>query len=175
MADIVHTLEDFAAAVGRECHDIRMIMNSNAADLNALQTINKTSLVGAINELKSTMGTGNAVINDNATTSGNTWSAQKINTKIASFNSQIDAAMMALRGGVPSALDTLGEIASAIGNDANFAATINAALAKRVRVDTVQTFSDTEKARARTNIGAVSSNDIGPDTDFLAIFNNGLL
>lgn len=54
----------------------------------------------------------------------------------------------------PGTLDTLNEIAAALGDDPDFSATILAALAKRVRVDAAGGYSTAEKLQARTNIAA---------------------
>lgn len=63
----------------------------------------------------------------------------------------------ALTAASPSTLDTLAEIAAALGQDPTFAATITAALGKRVRVDAIQNFSVGEQAQARANIGATAA------------------
>lgn len=53
----------------------------------------------------------------------------------------------------PSALDTLKELADALGDDANFAATTATALGNRLRVDTAaQALSGTQQSNARTNL-----------------------
>jgi hypothetical protein len=66
----------------------------------------------------------------------------------------VDAAISALVDSAPATLNTLDELASALGDDANFSTTITTALGKRVRFDASQSLSSTEKSRARTNIGA---------------------
>lgn len=53
----------------------------------------------------------------------------------------------------PATLDTLAEIADALGEDPNFAATMTAALAARVRHDAAQSLTVGEQAQARSNIG----------------------
>ena len=47
----------------------------------------------------------------------------------AAITSQINAAIQALVAGAPGALDTLNELAAALGDDANFAATVTGQLA----------------------------------------------
>lgn len=66
------------------------------------------------------------------------YSAAKIDSLLNSIQSgvsqeQLDQAIANLRNAAPAVLDTLNELATAMGNDPNFAATINAALADRVR------------------------------------------
>ena len=70
----------------------------------------------------------------------------------------ITAAIDSLISGAPGALDTLNELAAALGDDAAFSATVTAALAARVRVDTAaQGLTGTQQSNARTNIGAGTS------------------
>ena len=58
----------------------------------------------------------------------------------------------------PEALNTLNELAAALGDDANFSTTTATALGNRVRVDTAsQGLTSTQKSNARTNIGAGTS------------------
>ncbi len=69
-----------------------------------------------------------------------------------------------LVNGAGSALDTLKELADALGNDPEFATTVGNALGVRVRVDAAQTFTLAEKKRGRDNIDAVGIADKGkPD------------
>jgi hypothetical protein len=70
------------------------------------------------------------------------------------INQAVQNAIDALLGSAPEALDTLIELATALGNDPNFAATTATALGKRVRFDAGQTLSDSERGIARSNIGA---------------------
>ena len=136
--------------------------------LSALNTTTKTSLVAAINELMGLMGSAGASIDDLAG-NGNTavtWSADKI------FDS-IEAAKTAVKndlvGGAGAALDTLKELAAALGNDPSFAATIATEIANRVRFDAAQTLTSPQQAQARANIGAQSAAAIGdPDRDLVA-------
>jgi hypothetical protein len=76
-------------------------------------------------------------------------------------NSYTDRAISTLIGGAPSALDTLNELAAALGSDAIFSTTIATALGNRVRVDEAQSFNATQKTQGRDNIGAASASDVG--------------
>ncbi|GLS29968.1 hypothetical protein SAMN04488498_104327 [Mesorhizobium albiziae] len=65
----------------------------------------------------------------------------------------VKAAIDALIAAAPGALDTLDELASALGDDANFAATITALIATKLQKD--QNLNDLpNKATARSNLGA---------------------
>ncbi|KAB2801630.1 hypothetical protein F9L06_08100 [Brucella anthropi] len=66
-----------------------------------------------------------------------------------------------LVNGSGSALDTLKELADALGNDPEFATTVGIALGVRVRVDAAQTFSLAEKAQGRSNLDALGTVDKG--------------
>ena len=144
-----------AQAVGADVKALTAAQGS----LSALDTTTKTSLVAAINELMTLIGSAGASIDDGAG-NGNTavtWSADKI------FDS-IEAAKTAVKndlvGGAGAALDTLNELAAALGNDPSFAATIATEIANRVRFDAAQTLTSPQQAQARTNIGAASAADV---------------
>jgi len=66
----------------------------------------------------------------------------------------VDAAISALVDSAPATLNTLDELAAALGDDANFATTTSTALGNRVRFDASQSLSSTQKTQARSNIGA---------------------
>ena len=165
MSTLQVRITDLATRVATECKSIRTLMNANSSDLSALTTTQKTSLVAAINELKSSitaLGTP-LTISDSTSNTTQVWSSSKV-------ASEIQAAKDAITNGAASALDTLAELAAAIGNDANFASTITTALGYRLRFDTAQTLTVGQITQACANIG------IGePDTDFVTTFNSGLV
>lgn len=66
-----------------------------------------------------------------------------------------------LVNGSGAALDTLKELADALGNDPNFAKTVGDALGVRVRVDTATSFTLAQKAQGRANIEALGTVDKG--------------
>lgn len=79
-----------------------------------------------------------------------TWSVDKIQGTItAKFNEVL--------GGAGAALDTLNELAAALGNDPSFAATMATGLANRVRFDAAQVLTAPQQQQARDNIGAASA------------------
>lgn len=96
-----------------------------------------------------------ALINDSVSTStSKTLSATKINDLIATAKTAIKNE---LTNGSAAALDTLNELAQALGNDPAFAATIGTALANRVRTDVSnQGLSDTQRGNAIVNLGLAS-------------------
>lgn len=78
----------------------------------------------------------------------------------------VTAAIAGLLNSAPGALDTLKELADAIGDDANYAATIAAALAVRLRVDAAQSLSSGQQAFGRSNLAAASS---GANSDITSL------
>ena len=138
--------------------DIKLINNA-IGNRSTLSTAAKTSLVAAVNELKAALdalSTSSVGINDTAGSGVTTvtWSANKIYNELIVARQAVKAEIL---GGASAALDTLNELAAALGNDANFAASIAAELTNRVRVDQAQTFTNAQKTQARVNIEAASS------------------
>lgn len=65
----------------------------------------------------------------------------------------IATAIAALVASSPAALDTLDELAAALGDDPNFAATTIDALGNRLRLDASQTLTTGQKTQGQTNLG----------------------
>lgn len=78
----------------------------------------------------------------------------------AAANAAIAQAIANLVNTAPSTLDTLNELAAALGNDPNFATTISMALGFRVRFDAPQILTAEQQAQARANIGAAAQSDL---------------
>jgi hypothetical protein len=153
------------AALLRVSTEVNAIRTERGS-LAALPTTNKESIVAALIELNSALG---SLIADSSTTGAeNTWSINQIKANTAA---QIDA----LVNGAGSAYDTLIELANEIqANDGSINAILSAQ-AKRVRVDAAQAFSGIEKQQARDNIDVFSKAEIGDiNADFTAEFVNGL-
>ena len=150
--------------------DVKALLQAQGS-LSALSTTAKNNLVAAINELKTALdnaGTGGVAIDDAAGDGATTvtWSADKI-------HDTIEAAKLAVKNeltdGAGAALDTLAELAAALNDDPNFAATIAGEIANRVRFDAAQVLTEPQQAQARSNIGAQSAAAIGnPDHDLVA-------
>lgn len=139
--------------------DIKALVTS-VGSLSSLTTTAKTNLVAAINEVKASVGSAGAAINDASTTSATTtWSAQKSTAAIAQVKTDI-------LGGATAAYDTLLELQNIIVADEGTAAALATAVNNRVRFDAVQVLSAGQMTQACTNLG------IGePDTDFLSAYN----
>lgn len=176
-------LSDLATAVGTDIKQLRtFITGSSSGTLSALTTTVKSDLVAAINEV-------NAKPTGSTSPAATTAVAGDIEiATLAEVAAGVDAVRAVtpegvrqervalkneiLGAGVPAALDTLAELDAALGNDANFAATMTTALGNRVRVDTAsQGLTATQQANARTNIGAQDTTSIGnPDADLVALY-----
>lgn len=154
-------LSDLATRVGTEFKAVRGTLGDNAD----LLTTAKSTLVAAINEVYASTGGGDGVqINDGAVNLTETWSSQR-------STDAINAAVAALVDSAPDLLDTLGELAAALGDDPDFATTITTQIAGKadaVHTHTASQISDsTETGRAvltaasetaaRTAIGAGTS------------------
>lgn len=146
------------AAIGP---DVKALTTAQG-NLASLTTTAKTNIVAAINEIDAEVAgllAGSTTIND---TAGNgdttvTWSADKIFDTIELAKQAVKDDLI---GGAGAAFDTLNELAAALSNDPNAVATITAALAKRVAVDSAQVFTAPEQAQARANIDAASATDL---------------
>ena len=153
MATQQQRITELAQAIAQDIKELK----STQGLLDSLSTTSKASLVDAINELHLAISNSTGV-DDSAENGISTWSSSKI---IESINTAISE----LINGSGSALDTLKELADALGNDANFVATIAEQMGKRVRVDESQMFTAAEQLTACTNIGIGN-----PDTDLLAVY-----
>ena len=147
-----------AQAVGA---DVKLL-TTKQGDLTALSTTAKTSLVAAINEVFAALSGAGAVINDAAGDGATTvtWSADKIFDAIEAAKAAVKSDLTA---GASTALDTLNELATALGNDPSFATTIATGLSNRVRFDVAQTLSLAQQQQACANLGVGD-----PDHNFVA-------
>lgn len=145
---------ELAQAIGT---DVKLL-NSKTGDITNLTTTSKTNIVLAINELKAyaddinTTVSDQTVVDDSATKTSKTaaWSPNKIDAEIVLA---VNALKTTLTAGAGAALDTFKELADALDNDPNFAATIATGLGNRLRFDDDQTLTTTQQKQAWTNLG----------------------
>lgn len=164
-ANIILALE----AIGADIKQGRI----NVGDLTSLPTAAKNSIVAALAELHAAIQDASSI--DDSAVDGNTtatYSADKILDLIAAAALQVKNDLV---DGAAGALDTLAELATALGNDADYANTVAIALGNRVRFDAAQTLTSPQKVQARTNIGAIDLADVeaaygDPATNFLAAY-----
>lgn len=145
-------------AIGADIKELR----TKQGDLTALSTTAKGSIIAAINELYTLLGSSGAVIDDTAGDGATsvTWSANKIFDSIAAASAALKNELV---DGAGAALDTLKELADALNNDPNFAATIASEIANRVRYDAAQALTAAQQLQACQNIGVGN-----PERDFVA-------
>jgi hypothetical protein len=138
--------------------DVKTLATAQGS-LSALNTTTKTSLVAAINELMTLIGSAGASIDDEAGNGSTavTWSADKIFDTIEAAKAAVKNELV---NGAAAALDTLNELAAALGNDPSFATTIASEIANRVRFDAAQTLTSPQQTQARANIGAAAASDV---------------
>lgn len=115
---------NLATRTATEAKALRTLINGNQSSLSGLKTVEKGNLVEAINELLALLDGAGVKISDTTTSTSTVWSSSKTNTKI-------NDAVSALVASSPEALDTLKELADALGNDSNFAKTITDAIAAK--------------------------------------------
>ena len=84
-------------------------------------------------------------------------SATRVPTQ-QSIKAYVDAQVAGVVDTAPSTLNTLNELAAALGDDANFSTTTSTALGNRLRVDTAsQGLTGTQQANAITNLGITAT------------------
>jgi len=167
---LASNVSSLATRIATEVKSLRTLINGNAADLSGLNTTSKTSVVSAINEVNTALGNIDvsgqvaALIDDTATSTTKVWSSSKTNTAIG-------AAVAAVVDAAPAALDTLNELAAALGDDANYASTITTALsAKAADADVVKLTG----AQTVAGIKTFSSAPVVPDAAFAIAKVSGL-
>ena len=158
MAVLTQSINEGFAQITTLLKQVNTTLKGNQGDLTKLSTANKTSLVNALNELKSTIDNKTS-INDSQNTTANTWSATKISNEIAT-------AITNLINGADVSSDTLKELADKI-----------TALAQAdnglVSASQSQAFTEQQKAQARSNIDVYSKAEIGDiNTNFVTTINN---
>ena len=156
---LISLINGLATAIGGDMKVVAAkaeLALTQEGSLASLTTTEKTTLVGAINELKTGLTAVTSTAIDAPTVQG-----------------MIDTSVTQLIDGAPEALNTLNEIAQRLSTDQTALDGILISLAKRVRVDAPQSFDDTEKAQGRANLDAQSATEIGDvqTADFVATFN----
>lgn len=176
-------LSDLITSIGTDYKQLRTwLTGSSSGNLTGLTTTAKTDLVAAVNEVNAAVA--GATIPDSTTTVKGKIEIATL-AEVATGTDQVRAVTpegvrqerAALKTeilgvGVPSALDTLDELAAALADDANYAATITTALGNRVRVDAAQVFTAPQKAQGKANLDAYGSLELGanPDADLVALY-----
>ena len=157
MAVLTQSINDGFAQITTLLKQVNNTLKGNQGDLTNLSTADKTSLVNALNELKTTIDNKSS-INDSQATTTNTWSATKISNEITQVTTN-------LINGADVSSDTLKELADRV-----------AALAQAdnglVSANQAQAFTAAQKLQARDNIDVYSKAEIGDiNTNFVTTIN----
>lgn len=174
-------ISDLITVIGTDYKQLRTwITGSSSGNLTGLTTTDKSSLLAAVNEVN-----GKAVTVPDSTTAVKGIIELATLAEVATGTDTVRAVTPEgvrqeraalkteiLGAGVPSALDTLDELAAALADDANYASTVTAALANRLRVDTPEQILDaTQKSNGQINLGVYSTGALGdPETDLVALY-----
>ncbi len=173
-------ITDLITAIGTDYKQLRTwITGSSSGSLAGLTTTSKASVVAALNEVNAKPPTPAASetvsgISELATLGEVAAGGDTIRVVTPAGVRQERVALKAeiLGVGVPAALDTLDELAAALGDNASFATSVTTSLGNRVRVDTAtQGLTLVEQGNARANVSAVALSDIGnADADLVALY-----
>ena len=157
MAVLTQSINDGFAQITTLLKQVNNTLKGNQGDLTNLSTADKTSLVNALNELKTTIDNKSS-INDSQATTTNTWSATKI-------SNEITTAIANLINGADVSSDTLKELADKIATSAQSDNGL-------VSANQAQAFTAAQKLQARDNIDVYSKAEIGDiDTNFVTTIN----
>lgn len=170
----------FTAADDTKLAGVATGATANSSDATLLARANHTGSQAAstISDFASAADARVALLIDDVTPStSSVYSSSKT-------DSQIAAEVAALVDGSPGTLDTLNELAAALGGDSNFATTVSTALGNRVRTDTAaQGLDSTQQGNARTNIAAASAATLSAlatavgdtEVNYVTTFESGLV
>ena len=165
----------------------------------ALTTQDKDSLVDAINEVVKNLAdladvvANKTQIDDTTVTIGNVWSALKTSNSISEACAALKQELL---GGASADWDTFQELVTKIQANASALEILQAAGAGHVKFDGAQSLTADQKAQARSNISAASTDEVAdakkagtdamaalnafkaevgdPHIDLTSIFNNGV-
>lgn len=163
-------INDLAIRVGKECRLIYAKIGKSA-----LTTTEKTTLIGAINELDAAVKSNdgdisainsaltalqtklNGIIDDASASTTKVYSSSKVESQITAAKQEVKNDLL---GGAGAAYDTLKELADLIETNKTAIEALQTIAAGHVKYDAAQVLTNEQKAQARTNIGAVAASEI---------------
>lgn len=159
MSSLIVKIEAGFTRITMLLKQVRDDLAGKTGDLSTLTTVQKSDVVSALNEVNARASAA-AVIDDSQAGAATTWSGQKIDTTVK-------AAIASVVAGAGEDSDTLKELADHI-------AALAQADAGLVSAAGVQTFTVSQKAQGRDNIGAASAEDLGDvaSADFVTLINS---
>ena len=148
-----------------EAGTITIDIDSTVATLTGTQTLtNKTLTSPVINTptgiTKSDVGLANVDNTADSAKPVSTAQASAIATAKSEAQGYADEQIGLVLGAAPAALNTLNELATALGNDANFSGTITSSLATKAPIN-APTFTGSVTLPSTTTIGDVSNVELG--------------
>ena len=147
---------EWHATTGTTGNGFKFTNTADSVDALALTAAGNATFAGSVQGTSFSDGTisGVTFIDED---SFSTNSATRIPTQ-QSVKAYVDAQVSGVVDSAPSALNTLNELAAALGDDANFSSTTTTALGNRLRVDTAsQGLTGTQQANAITNLGITAT------------------
>lgn len=179
-SNLVAALNELAGNLSTLTSNVSSFEGSTSSDISAINSA-ISGLQSDISALQSDLSTLDvsgqvlALIDDAATGTESVWSSSKT-------SSEISSAVAAVVDMAPTALDTLNELAAALGDDANYASTITSALAGKASATHSHSISDVSglqtaldgKASA-SSLSTLSSNVGDTSTNFVTTFEAGLV
>ena len=174
IAKLYIRINELATAIGTTIKDVK----DSVGNVSGLSTTNKTSVVGAINELDTAIKTKSSLtldtvrielINDiGAPSTTSTYSSSRIEDKISEA---VEAGKTAVKNsildGAESAYDTLKEIQEIIKEDKTAAASLLESVNNRLKINEKMELTPEQKNFIAESLGF-------EDTDFVNTFNKAL-
>lgn len=152
MADTEKTLSSqvnaLATRVGQEVKAVKGRVATNEGKITALET--------TVGNLQTTI-TNKSEINDEAVATTSTYSSSKIASEITAAKQAVKNDLL---DGAGAAYDTLKELGALIDTNKDAIDALEAVAANHVVFNAAQDLNDTQKAQARTNIGAAAAADL---------------
>jgi hypothetical protein len=133
---------------------------SSTADTAAISFLASSSTYGA----STVVGKIQQLASDAGMNLNGTWKVNGVNIADTTY---VDNKVAAVVNSSPAALDTLNELAAALGNDANFSTTTATALGNRLRVDAAQGLTGAQQTQGRSNLGLATVAASGAYGDLL--------
>ena len=141
-----------SATADQTASEIRTLVGS-ATDSNVFTDADHTKLDGVAASANNYAISSDLLDEDNMISN----SATKVSTQ-QSIKAYVDAELAGIVDTAPAALNTLNELAAALGDDANYATTTSTSLGNRLRIDVnTQGLNSTQQGYALTNLGITAS------------------
>lgn len=161
MTDLSTQVQNLAVQTGTDVAALYALANTlkvNQGNLTSLSTTAKGSLVEALNELQAALVAASE-IDDSLSAAGSTWSSSKIMTELAALGQSVKNDLFG-DPSISAQFDTFIELANEIQSNQGAVASINTALANRVRFDAPQSLTPSQQQQARSNIDAASPAEV---------------